>query len=184
MFRHVALITYANGLINDHKSTYKQTTDKTLSLSTFTFTPPQTKVLKTTTPPGLYPSYYQHRKAQPSPLPMMPTLLQPPRAPPCRVKTSPTAPWIYVVSNMQILWMVSTTPPATLPAPCHRSQKGDTTDPPRTQKKSTSKSQLVGGTSSALHFTFLASIHTAALVSHSSLSSSSLITLQLPSPVA
>ena len=27
MFRLVALITYANGMINDHKSSYKQTTD-------------------------------------------------------------------------------------------------------------------------------------------------------------
>ena len=65
------------------------------------------------------------------------------RTPPsnCDPPPATTITWTW------ILWVVSTTPPATLPAPCHRSQKGGTTDQPRTQNKSTSKIQLVGGTS-------------------------------------
>ena len=77
MFRLVALITYATRLINDHKSSWNKPTN--YGLFTLTFIPKQRsqKFLKTTTPPGLYPSDSPLHGASAPPIP---------RAPPCRVK--------------------------------------------------------------------------------------------------
>ena len=76
MFRLVALITFANGLINDHKYTLKKW--NFYRRPTFTFTPNNhLKVLKTTIPPGLYPSDSPPHVASTPPIPL---------APPCWVK--------------------------------------------------------------------------------------------------